>query len=76
MTGATLARKQGLPELLASLSALTSVELNFEQVPETLVPTPCEMTPLQQGAFQLQGLRPHPESRQSLPEAMSAARSF
>lgn len=59
-----------------SLSALTALELKFEQVPGQVVPTLKEMTPQQQSAFQLLGLRPHPAARLSPPEATSGARRF
>lgn len=54
---------------LQSLSALTAVELSFEQIPGHVVPTLSEMTLLQQRAFQLLGLRPHPAPQLSPPEA-------
>lgn len=65
-----------MPDLLASLSALKAVELNFEQVPGHVVPTLSEITPQQQRALQLLGLRPHTAPRLSPQEASSVARSF
>lgn len=60
---------QRLPDLLGTLSPLTALELNFEQVPGHVVPTLSEMTPLQRRAFNLLGPRPHPAPRLSPREA-------
>ena len=51
---------QSFPDLLASLSTLTAVELVYEQVPGYAIPALSAMTPLQRKAFDLLGLEPHP----------------
>ena len=51
---------QSFPDLLASLSTLTAVELVYEQVPGYTIPALSAMTPLQRKAFDLLGLQPHP----------------
>ena len=53
-------RLQSFPDLLASLSTLTAVELVYEQVPGYAIPALSAMTPLQHKAFDLLGLEPHP----------------
>ena len=50
---------QSLPDLLASLSTLTAVELEYESVPGYAVPTLSAMTDLQRRAFELLRLQPH-----------------
>ena len=51
---------QSFPDLLASLSTLTTVELVYEQVPGYVLPALSAMTPLQTEAFKLLGVKPHP----------------
>ena len=51
---------QSFPDLLASLSTLTAVELVYEQVPGYAIPALSAMTPLQRKAFDLLGLKPDP----------------
>ena len=50
---------QRLPDLPASLSTLTAVELVYESVPGSAVPTLSAMTALQRGGFDLLGLQPY-----------------
>ncbi len=51
---------QSFPDLLESLSSLTAVELELEGAPEHGVPMLSAMTPLQEQAFELLGISPHP----------------
>ena len=63
---------QSLPDLLASLSTLTAVELVYESVPGYAVPTLSAMTDLQRRAFELLGLQPHPALSLASPPAAGA----
>ena len=51
---------QSFPDLLASLSTLTAIELEYEQVPGHAIPMLSAMTPLHSKAFELLELEPHP----------------
>ena len=60
---------QSFPDLLASLSTLTTVELVYEQVPDYVLPALSAMTPLQSEAFKLLGVKPHPAPSLARPGA-------
>ena len=51
---------QSFPDLLASLSSLTAIELGYEKIPCYGVPMLSKMTPLQAKAFELLGSEQHP----------------
>ena len=63
---------QSLPDLLASLSTLTAVELEYESVPGYAVPTLSAMTDLQRRAFELLDLQLHPAPSLARPPAADA----
>ena len=51
---------QSFPDLLASLTTLTTVEQVDDQVPGYAIPAPGATTELQRTAFDRPGLKPHP----------------
>ncbi len=51
---------QSFPDLLSSLSSLTTSELSFKQIPNHRIPRVSEMTPLHRKAFDLLDFQPHP----------------
>ncbi len=60
---------QSFPDLLGSLGALATVELEYAQVPGYTVPTLSELTPSQRRAFKLLEAEPNPAPAASGPPA-------
>lgn len=58
---------QDVADLLAGLGTLSAVELKYEHVPGYAVPTPSELEPLHEPAFELLGFQPHPAPALSEP---------
>ena len=63
---------QSLSDLLASLSTLTAVELEYESVPGYAVPTPSAITDRQRQAVEVLGRQPHPAPSLASPPAAGA----